>query len=152
MLENILLEKFSLYRFFEWQVVGTAVIKHQRPYSQICIGLVDAILRPKVLGDRLGILTLILIAKDYNISFSIYFKEVTSIYKKQKHLLRRILGSPHTSNLLRIYLVCNRFSNYVYFRDMYKTLKEIGNSVCIGVKNLANLEISKLHKRLHYKK
>ena len=41
-------------------------------------GLVDAALPPRILDNKLGILTQILIASDYHFFFS-YFREVTSI-------------------------------------------------------------------------
>ena len=46
---------------------------------QISIGFVDAVLAPKILDNRLGILTLILIAMDYYFFFYEYLKEVPSI-------------------------------------------------------------------------
>ena len=49
-------------RFFMWQVIGDAVTPTP---IQIFIGFVNAILRSKILGNRLGILTQILIAMDY---------------------------------------------------------------------------------------
>ena len=51
--------------------------------------------------------------------------------KKKKHLLGNIFGSPHTSN--RIYLLRNCFSNYVYLKDMYITLKGIGKILFVSV-------------------
>ena len=98
---------------------------------QICIGLVDAVHRSKTLGDRLSILTQNLIAMDY--FFFIYVSEkYLQFRKKQKHLLRKIFGSPHTSK--RIYLLCNCFSNYIYISIRYAhTLKGIGKFVLVSV-------------------
>ena len=62
------LEKLSLYCyicftvFFTWQVIGNAVTPTP---IQIFIGFVDAILRSKILDNRLGILTYILTTMDY---------------------------------------------------------------------------------------
>ena len=50
------------YRFFAQQVIRNAVTPTP---MQIFIGFVDAILRSKILSNRLGILTQILIAMDY---------------------------------------------------------------------------------------
>ena len=84
------------------------------------IGLVDAVLLPKILGRRQ---TQILVIPD----FDYYFRKVYSNQKKARALvlLRIILVLPHTSN--RIYLLQNCFSNYVYLKDMYITSKRIGN-------------------------
>ena len=51
--------------------------------------------------------------------------------RKKKHLLGNIFGSPHTSN--RIYLLRNCFSNYVYLKDMYLSLKGIGKILFVSV-------------------
>ena len=51
--------------------------------------------------------------------------------KKQKYLLGKIFGSAHRSN--RIYLLWNCFSNYVYIKDMYITLKGIGKILFVSV-------------------
>ena len=47
-----------------------------------------------------------------------------TFYKQKKHLLGNIFDLAHASN--RIYLLQNCFSNYVYLKDMYMTLKGIG--------------------------
>ena len=52
------------YSFFAWQVIGNSSNKTPTPI-QICIGLVDAVLRPKILGNRPGILTKMLVAMDF---------------------------------------------------------------------------------------
>ena len=63
---------YLYFSFFIWQVIANAVIKHHIDmYSyishsiQIYNGFVDAVLRRKILGNRLGILTYNLIAFDY---------------------------------------------------------------------------------------
>ena len=65
------------------------------------------------------------------ISFFIFQRSTLNLEKTRKHLLRKIFGSPHTSN--RIYLLQNYFSNYVYLKDMYITLKGIGKSLLVSV-------------------
>ena len=160
------------YRFFTWQVIGNAV--KPKP-MQIFIGFEDAILRCKILGSRLAILTQSLIANRLFLSF-IYFRQVPSIqkkkyinlgnqfyykkynernpnitkkfvfifhhsiqheasgytfYKEKKYLLGNMFGSPHTS--YRIYLKRNFFSNYVYLKNMYITLKGIGKILFVSV-------------------
>ena len=62
------------------------------------MGLVDAVLRLKVLNNRLGISSNGLL-----FLFYIYFVEVYSFRKKQKDLFRKMFGSPHTRN--RIYIL-----------------------------------------------
>ena len=54
--------QFILLHFFTWQVIGNAVTPTP---IQIFIGFVDVILRSNILGNRLDILTQILIAMDY---------------------------------------------------------------------------------------
>ena len=60
-----------LYRFFTWQVIGNVVTPMP---IQIFIGFVDAILRSKILDNRLGILRQILITMDY--FFYLYITEI----------------------------------------------------------------------------
>ena len=85
------------------------------------IGLADTILWPKILASKLGILTQILIAMDFY--FFLYFREAPTIQKKTKAFVRKNFGSPHTSHW--IYLPQNCFSNHVYLKDLYITLKGI---------------------------
>ena len=54
----------------------------------------------------------------------LYFRDVPSIQKKQKHLLIQIFDSPYTSN--RIYLLRNCFSSCFHIKDMYINFKGIG--------------------------
>ena len=58
------------------------------------------------------------------VAFLAMVQRITFNLEKKKHLLRKIFGSPYTSN--QIYLRLNCFSNYVYLKDIYLTLKEIG--------------------------
>ena len=51
--------------------------------------------------------------------------------RKIKHVIGKIFGSPHTSNW--IYLLRNCFSNYVYLKDMYLSLKGIGKILFVSV-------------------
>ena len=48
-----------------YQVIGNRVIKKTPTLIKIRISLVNAVLRPKILGNRLGILTQILIVIDF---------------------------------------------------------------------------------------
>ena len=68
---------------------------------KICTGFVDAVLRPKILGNRLDILTYILIAMAFH-------------YITQKHLFECTFGLYHTSNY--IYLLRN------FFQTIYSCL------------------------------
>ena len=64
------------------------------------------------------------------IVFSIKLQVILFI-RKEMHLLGNIFGSPHTSN--RIHSLRNCFSNYVYLKDMYITLKGIGKILFVSV-------------------
>ena len=96
---------------------------------QTCIGLVDIIFRPKILGNRLGILTKILTSVDYYYFFIYISKKYLQFRKKQKHLLKKLLGSHHTRNW--IYSLQNCFPNYAYLKHMYITLTGIGKWCCM---------------------
>ena len=89
--------------------------------TPICIGLVDAVLSPKILDNILGILLFIFFLSEKRLQ----------LRKTEKHLLRKVFGSPHTRN--RICSLWNCFSNYVYLRDMYITLKGIGKILFASV-------------------
>ena len=137
---------------------------------QIFIGFVDAILRSKILRNRLGILTQIFIAINYffylhisdkyiNLGNQFHYKEYNerdrniikkfvfifyhsnqhetssyTFYKEKKAFAREHFGSPHKSNW--IYLLQNCFSNYVYLKDMYITLKGIGKILFVSVSRI----------------
>ena len=80
-------EKLSLYCyicftvFFTWQVIENAVTPTP---IQIFIGFADAILRSKILDNRLGILTQILITMDY--FFYLYISEIYLQFREKKYL------------------------------------------------------------------
>ena len=134
------LEKPSLYCyicftvFSTWQVIGNAVTPTPK---QIFIGFADVILRSKILDNRLGILTQILIAMDYLFvyfrlainfiiksirkrieilaeslfSFSIIvfnIKFLVILFMRKSICQGKLFGSLHTSN--RVYLLWNCFS------------------------------------------
>ena len=61
----------------------------------------------------------------------LYLREVPSIQKRKKVLVRKFFGSTHTRN--RIYLLRNCFSKYVYLKDMQIALNEIGNILFVSV-------------------
>ena len=161
---------FALPIFFTRQVIGNSVTP--TPIQKF-IGFIDAILRSKILENRLGFLTSILIMHYFfylHIS-GIYFQFreksiliwainfiIKSIRKEIEILTKRLFsfpiivfnmkflvilfirksicqgklfGSLHTSN--RIYLLWNCFSNYVYLKDMYMSLKGIGKILIVSV-------------------
>ena len=91
---------------------------------------VDAVLRSGILEKRLDILRQILIAIDFYL-FYLYFREVPSIQKKQKHLLRKVFGSFHSCNWM--YLLRNYSSNYMYLKDMYITSKRTEKILFVSV-------------------
>ena len=70
------------YRFFTQQVIGNAVTPTP---TQIFIGFVDAILRSKILDNRLGILTQILTAIDY--FFYLYISDKYLQFRKKRILI-----------------------------------------------------------------
>ena len=82
------LEKLSLYCyicftvFFTWQVIGNAVTPTP---IQIFIGFADAILRSKILDNRLGILTQILITVDY--FFYLYISDICLQFREKSILI-----------------------------------------------------------------
>ena len=146
--------------FFTWQVIGNAVTPTN---IQIFTGFVDAILRSIILVNRLGILTQILIAMHYFFylyisdiylqfrgksilkvyqqilakrlfSFSIivfHMKFMMILFTRKSICQRKLFVSLHTSN--RIYLLQSCFSNYVYLKDLYMSLKGIGKALFVSV-------------------
>ena len=76
-------EKLHLhYRFFTWQVIKNTVTPKT---MQILIVFVDTIIRSKILGNRLGILTQNLIAMDY--FFYLYLSDKYLQYRKKSILI-----------------------------------------------------------------
>ena len=81
------LEKLSLYCyicftvFFTWQVIGNVVTPTP---IQIFTGFADAILRSKILDNRLGMLTQILITMDY--FFSLYISDIYLQFRGKQYL------------------------------------------------------------------
>ena len=55
-------------------------------YLYICMGLAGAVLRPKALGNRLGILVYIFIAMDYYFFFIYISERSTFNLEKQKSI------------------------------------------------------------------
>ena len=69
--------------------------------------------------------------------FFIYISEKYLQFRKtQKHLLRKIFGSHHTSNLLTVEVF---FKLCLSQRYVYHLERNWKNYVCIDVKNFANL-------------
>ena len=69
------------YHFFKWQVTESAATPTP---IQIFIDFVDTILRSKILGNRLGILTQILIAMDY--FFYLYLSDKCLQFRGKKYI------------------------------------------------------------------
>ena len=72
-------------------------------------------------------------------SFSIIvfnMKFLVILFMRKSICYGKCFGSLHTSN--RIYLLRHCFSSYICLKDMY-LIRNWKNSVCIGVKNFANL-------------
>ena len=70
----------ALTFFFTWQVIGNAVIP-----TSIFIGIADAILRSKILDNRLGILMQILITMDY--FFYLYISDIYLQFREKSILI-----------------------------------------------------------------
>ena len=74
-----------LYCFFTWQVIGNAVTP--TPIKTF-IGFADAILQSKILDNRLGILTQILITMDY--FFYLYISDIYLQFREKSILISAI--------------------------------------------------------------
>ena len=147
---------------------------------QICIGLTDAVLLPKILGNRLGILTSVLIAMDYffrcqKSTFNLQNNKcicqgnflsrkcLPTLLKKQTlvqmfsceffKISQNTIFTEHLwATVSVIFLLQNYFSNYVHLKDIYKTVKVIGNIQFVSeLTILLNLYISKFQKSLRTK-
>ena len=100
------------------------------------IDFVDAVLWPKILDNKLGILMLVLIAMDYCFFF-MFHRSTLNLEKEQKNLLGKVFGSLYSSNL-----VCLRqkfFKVYISQKHVPNLERNRKNSVRISVKNFANL-------------
>ena len=113
MFENIFGKSFVVHLHYSlWQVIGNTVKREQRPF-------------------RYGFCRRFTSTPDAwhwarYCDVDVHRNELLfNSEKKQKHLFRKMFSSSHTSN--RIYLLRNCFSNYVYLKAMYITLKGIGN-------------------------
>ena len=76
---------FALRFFLTWQVIGNAVTPTP---IQIFIGFADAILQSKILDNRLGILTQILITMDY--FFYLYISDINLQFREKSILISAI--------------------------------------------------------------
>ena len=121
-LENLVYIVTFVLQFFH--VAGYWKCSKKTPIPiQICTGFVDAVDRPyfHVDFDSNGLLLLFLYISEKYLQFR----------KEQNHFLGTIFGSLHTNN--QIYLLRNCFSNYLYPKDMYITLKGIGKILFVLV-------------------
>ena len=111
--------KFVLQSF---RVTGYWKCSNKTPMLiQISIGFVDAVLPPKILDNRLGILTQILKAMVYYFFFLCISQRSTFNLIKQSIYQGKCFDSPHSSN--RIYLLQScKFLNFtVGFTKKYQT-------------------------------
>ena len=86
---------------------------------KICIGLVDVVLWPKILDNRLGILTSVLIAMDYffwnqKCTFNL---ENNKCISQRNFFVYHVTGSTYSSIIF--------LAMYIYLKDTYKTMKRI---------------------------
>ena len=141
---------YFYYSFLTWQVIGNAVIKHQRRYRST-LGLQIPYFDLKCLAQCL-------FSRYFNVDFDamdhyflvyIYISEnYVHFRKKQRHLSGKIFGSPIQvigSTYCRIFFqTMNTPKIYVHNLEMNWKI-----SVFIRVKNFANLQISRLHCHLY---
>ena len=121
--ENIFGKNYNgtfVLQFFP--VAGYWKYNNKTPTSaQICIGLPEALLRPKTYFD-----------------VDLYFREVTSIQKKTKVIVKEHFW--FTSYKQRDLLTAKLFFKLcISQRYVYNLGRNWKNSVCIAVKNFANL-------------
>ena len=119
------------YSFFTWQVIGNAIIKQQRPYKYALV-LWTPYFDPKnstqtsyfnVDFDVNGLLFLFL-----------YFKEVPSIQQKTSVSQGKFFVHPIQ---VAVCIYCGiGFSNYVYLKYIYITLKGTGKILFVSVSRI----------------
>ena len=120
LLENIVRENvvypitFVVKFFLMLHDIWNEVMKHKLPCRSALV-LQKSWLWPKILGNRLGVLTSVFIAIDY------FFRCHKSTFNLKNH--KCIFKDFFL--LLRIYLHRNYFPRYVYLRYIYKPLKGI---------------------------
>ena len=127
MRENTDQKKIRIWTLFmRWHFIGNAVTKHQRTYRYALV-LQTPYIDPKYLA-----------IKYFNAYFDgnellfpfLYFTEQPSVSIKTKAFIRRNFWFTPSN---RIYLLQNCFSNYVYLKDMYLSLKGIGKILFVSV-------------------
>ena len=116
-------------------------MKYQRPC--ICITLAEVVLWPKILGNRVCILTFVYKAMDY------FFRRQKSAsnLENNKCMCQRDLFVCHLTGFTH-----SGIFFWVYFKDIYSTLKGLGKNQFILEITLLNLYISKFHESLHKEK
>ena len=116
-----------LYRFFTWQVIGNSVT----PTSiQKSTGFVDAILRSKILHNRLGFLTQILITMDYS-----FYLHISDIYFQFSEKMYLNLGNQlHHKKYIRkrIEILAKRVFISQVFNMKFMVIFFIRKSICQG--------------------
>ena len=116
-----------LYRFFTWQVIGNSVT----PTSiQKSTGFADAILRSKILHNRLGFLTQILITMDYS-----FYLHISDIYFQFSEKMYLNLGNQlHHKKYIRkrIEILAKRVFISQVFNMKFMVIFFIRKSICQG--------------------
>ena len=104
-------------------------MKHHRPYAS-CISLAEVVLSSKILGNRVGILTSVLIAMDYFFRFqkSTFNLENNKCICQGNFFVYHVTGSTYSGIIFRASL-----------KDIYNTLKGIGKKQFILELILLNL-------------
>ena len=128
------LQKLSLYCyicftvFFTSQVIGNVVTPTP---IQIFIGFADAILRSKILDNRLGILTQILIAMDY--FFYLYISDKYFQFRKKSTLIW-VINFIITSITKGIEILAKRLFSFsiIVFNMKLLVILFIRKSICQG--------------------
>ena len=118
-----------LYRFFTWQVIGNAVTPTP---IQIFIGFADAILRSKILDNRLGILTQILITMDY--FFYLYISDIYLQFRGKKSILIWAINFIIKSIRKRIEILAKSLFSFsiIVFNMKFLVVLFIRKSICQG--------------------
>ena len=112
--------------FFTWQAIGNAVSN-----TNTHIGMHWSCIRSTLI-QKTRYFNIDLAAMDYYFVF-IYFREVPSIWKKTKTFVKESFLFTQITGINQIYLLQNRFLNYVYLKGMNITLNGIGKTLFASV-------------------
>ena len=120
---------FALPLFFTWHVLGNAATPTP---IQIFIGFADAILRSKILDNRLGILTQILIIMDY--FFYLYISDIYLQFRGKKSILIWAINFIIKSIRKRIEILAKSLFSFsiIVFNMKFLVILFMRKSICQG--------------------